>query len=337
MATGRKNSLTIEVYGSAGALAFDLERLNELSVCTDPAAGFTRMLVTEAEQPYVGAWWPPGHILGWDHTFTSQAADFLTAIASGDEPSPSFADGLAVQRVLAAIEESGARSGQTIDLPIELEVILMSAPYTLFTGQWADLTLGRGRRAGGRLGLRRARDRGLRGAPRRVAVGRRGLHRRASRDPRQARARPLGDLQPPDRAGRLRRPDRLPAPGDRAAAGVGRRRRRGRAAAGGRGDAAHRAAGPRARREDGRRLHRVVDLAVRRDVPARGRRPDRGGLPGLRRPLEPDPRRLRRVRRAVRARGASLRDRLRLLVDAARAGRDRATARRSGSTGTRAT
>ena len=118
MATGRKNSLTIEVYGSAGALAFDLEALNELSVCTDPAAGFTRCLVTEADQPYVGAWWPPGHILGWDHTFTSQAADFLTAIASGDEPSPSFADGLAVQRVLAAIEDSGARSGQRVELEV---------------------------------------------------------------------------------------------------------------------------------------------------------------------------------------------------------------------------
>ena len=121
MATGRKNSLRIEVYGSAGALAFDLEALNELSVCTDPAAGFTRRLVTESDQPYVGAWWPPGHILGWDHTFTSQAADFLTAIADGSKPVPSFADGLAVQRVLAAVQESAARSGQTIDLRNELE------------------------------------------------------------------------------------------------------------------------------------------------------------------------------------------------------------------------
>ena len=118
MATGRKNSLGIEVYGSEGALAFDLEALNELSVCTDPAAGFTRRLVTEADQPYVGAWWPPGHILGWDHTFTSQAADFLTAIASGHEPSPSFADGLAVQRVLSAIEDSGARAGQRVELGV---------------------------------------------------------------------------------------------------------------------------------------------------------------------------------------------------------------------------
>jgi predicted dehydrogenase len=118
MATGRKNSLSIEVYGSAGALAFDLEALNELSVCTDPADGFTRRLVTESDQPYVGAWWPPGHILGWDHTFTSQAADFLAAIASGSEPSPSFVDGLAVQRVLAAVQESAARSGQAIELEV---------------------------------------------------------------------------------------------------------------------------------------------------------------------------------------------------------------------------
>jgi predicted dehydrogenase len=116
MATGRKNALTVEVYGSSGALAFDLERLNELSVCSDPAVGYTRMLVTEADQPYVGAWWPPGHVLGWDHTFTSQAADFLCAIADGAEPTPSFEDGLAVQRVLAAIEESGAQSGSAVDL-----------------------------------------------------------------------------------------------------------------------------------------------------------------------------------------------------------------------------
>jgi predicted dehydrogenase len=122
MATGRKNSLGIEVYGSTGALSFDLDRLNELSVCTDPAAGYTRMLVTEADQPYVGSWWPPGHVLGWDHTFTSQAADFLRAIASGGEPAPSFADGLAVQRVLAAIEESGAQSGQRIELSLERQV-----------------------------------------------------------------------------------------------------------------------------------------------------------------------------------------------------------------------
>ena len=113
MAFGRKNGLTIEVYGSEGSLSFDLERLNELHL--DTGEGSTRILVTEADHPYLDAWWPPGHVLGWDHTFTSQAADFLEAIKAGSDPSPSFADGLAVQRVLAAVEES-ASAGRRIEL-----------------------------------------------------------------------------------------------------------------------------------------------------------------------------------------------------------------------------
>jgi predicted dehydrogenase len=116
MATGRKNALQLELYGSGGAIRFDLERLNELRVCLDGAAGFTTILMTEPQHPYAGAWWPTGHILGWDHSFTNQAADFLGAIAAGVQPRPSFADGLAVQRVLAAIEESAASSGALITL-----------------------------------------------------------------------------------------------------------------------------------------------------------------------------------------------------------------------------
>jgi predicted dehydrogenase len=111
-ATGRKNGLRIELNGSAGSLAFDLERLNELeffSVADDgDVSGFRRILVTEASHPYLAAWWPPGHTLGWEHTFTHQARDLLTAIAHGEQPSPSFADGLAVQRVLDAVQRSAA-------------------------------------------------------------------------------------------------------------------------------------------------------------------------------------------------------------------------------------
>ena len=117
MATGRKNGLTIEVYGTDGALSFELERLNELQILTDPGdGGLRRVLVTEESHPYVSAWWPPGHILGWDHTFTSQAADFLAAIDGGSAPSPSFAEGLAVQRVLAAIETSATASGTRVEI-----------------------------------------------------------------------------------------------------------------------------------------------------------------------------------------------------------------------------
>jgi predicted dehydrogenase len=113
-AAGRKNSIRIELNGSLGSLAFDFEDMNVLQFydgAQDPATGgFTRILVTEPEHPYVGAWWPPGHLLGYEHGFAHQAADLLAAIADGVDPEPSFADGLDVQRVLAAVQDSAART-----------------------------------------------------------------------------------------------------------------------------------------------------------------------------------------------------------------------------------
>ena len=127
MATGAKNRLTVELYGSAGALRFDLENPNELWFldATRPIAeqGFTRVLVTEPEHPYLEAWWPQGHVLGWEHAFSNQARDLLLAIAGdpvSDAPtprfSPDFSDGLALQRVLDAIIASDAADGATVAL-----------------------------------------------------------------------------------------------------------------------------------------------------------------------------------------------------------------------------
>ncbi|WP_166787758.1 MULTISPECIES: Gfo/Idh/MocA family protein [Cryobacterium] len=108
--TGRKNSFRIEVSGSTGAISFDLEDLNDLSFFDGNAAsgqqGFTKILVTEPQHPYLAAWWPPGHTLGYEHGFTHQARDFVEAISAGRQPTPSFADGLQVQQVLAAVEAS---------------------------------------------------------------------------------------------------------------------------------------------------------------------------------------------------------------------------------------
>ncbi|MEU1597370.1 Gfo/Idh/MocA family oxidoreductase [Streptomyces sp. NPDC005708] len=113
-ATGRKNALRIELNGERGSLAFDLERLNELYYhdATEPGthAGFRRILVTEPDHPYLHAWWPPGHGLGYEHSFVHQARDLVHAIAEGRGPAPSFADGLQVQRVLAAVEESAEKN-----------------------------------------------------------------------------------------------------------------------------------------------------------------------------------------------------------------------------------
>jgi predicted dehydrogenase len=110
MATGRRNSLRLEVNGSLGSIAFDFEDMNVLEYfdATEDAstAGFRRIIVTEASHPYISAWWPPGHGLGYEHGFTHQVVDLLNAIADGDNPAPSFADGLAVQRILEAVTAS---------------------------------------------------------------------------------------------------------------------------------------------------------------------------------------------------------------------------------------
>jgi predicted dehydrogenase len=108
------------VFGDKGALRFDLENLNELAFldATAPAReqGFRRILVSEPEHPYLEAWWPQGHIIGWEHTFTHEVRDFLLAVSSVTAPSPSFEDGLAVQRILDAVEQSAASKSALIQL-----------------------------------------------------------------------------------------------------------------------------------------------------------------------------------------------------------------------------
>jgi predicted dehydrogenase len=116
-AAGRKNRNRFEIYGSEGSLAFDLERMNELEFYsrTDPehARGFRTILVTEACHPYVGRWWPPGHTIGYEHTFVHAVADFVTAIHTGGPIHPDFGDGLQVLAVLEAGLESAATGRRT--------------------------------------------------------------------------------------------------------------------------------------------------------------------------------------------------------------------------------
>jgi len=113
-ANGRKNAIRIEINGSRGSLAFDFEDMNVLHFFDGSedavTAGFRRILVTEPEHPYVAAWWPAGHLIGYEHGFTHQVVDLVHDIAKGVDPAPSFADGLQVQRVLAAVEESSLGS-----------------------------------------------------------------------------------------------------------------------------------------------------------------------------------------------------------------------------------
>ena len=110
--TGRKNALRLEVAGSLGAISFDLEKMNSLgfydTTAPDTRQGFTDVLVTEPSHPYISAWWPAGHSLGYEHGFVHQAKDFVEAIMEGRQPEPSFADGLQVQKVLDGVERSAA-------------------------------------------------------------------------------------------------------------------------------------------------------------------------------------------------------------------------------------
>jgi predicted dehydrogenase len=110
MALGRKNYNRFEINGSRGSLAFDLERMNELELYlqSDPPSerGFRRILATEPTHPYFKAWWPAGHIIGYEHTFIHTIYDLLEGMASNKQPIPSFVDGVRNQRVLAAIEKA---------------------------------------------------------------------------------------------------------------------------------------------------------------------------------------------------------------------------------------
>jgi len=114
-ALGRRNQITLEINGSKGSLYFDFENMNNLKFYhgDDPKdrQGFRDILVTQRDniQPYVANWWPPGHGLGYEHTFIHTVADFVNACADGKSVHPTFEDGLKNQRVLTAVEESSAR------------------------------------------------------------------------------------------------------------------------------------------------------------------------------------------------------------------------------------
>ncbi len=117
LAPGRLNQLALEINGSRGSLAFDLERLNELLVCTRGSRqpGFQRVLVTAPEHPFMKFWWPPGHIIGYEHTFVHELHHLLEAIAHDGEVRPhgaDFEDGYRAAVVCDAIARSagtGAR------------------------------------------------------------------------------------------------------------------------------------------------------------------------------------------------------------------------------------
>jgi predicted dehydrogenase len=107
-AAGRKNYNRFEINGSRGSIVFNLERMNELELYVDEGleSGFRTIQVTGKGYPYMEGWWPRGHIIGYEHTFTHTVLDLLKAVAEGRLPTPNFEDGVRNQLVLEAVARS---------------------------------------------------------------------------------------------------------------------------------------------------------------------------------------------------------------------------------------
>lgn len=118
-ATGRKNHERFEINGSKGTIVFNFEEMNRLKVHSlegpQSLQGFRDILVTEDAHPYIEAWWPPGHLIGYANTFTNEFADFFASYEEGSKPEPDFGDGLECQKVLDAVLKSGSE-GEWVDI-----------------------------------------------------------------------------------------------------------------------------------------------------------------------------------------------------------------------------
>jgi predicted dehydrogenase len=126
LALGHRNGLQWEINGSKASLQFDLERLNELEIYRAGAdRGFTTVKVSDPDMPFWSWWWPPGHMIGWEHTFVHEIHHLLDAIARDGEVAPygaTFEDGYRAAEVCDAIlrsAESGEREGVSYRAPVK--------------------------------------------------------------------------------------------------------------------------------------------------------------------------------------------------------------------------
>ncbi len=110
VATGRKNFMHVELNGERGSLYWNAEDLNSLWFHSEDdqphARGFRRIVATEGEHPWAARWWPPGHSLGYEHSFVHAVVELLEALGEGRLPQPNFHDGVCAQAVLDAVQKS---------------------------------------------------------------------------------------------------------------------------------------------------------------------------------------------------------------------------------------
>jgi myo-inositol 2-dehydrogenase/D-chiro-inositol 1-dehydrogenase len=118
-ARGHKALYTLEINGEHASILWDLEDLHRLQFFDHGDEGRLRgwrsIHITDSDHPYMKHWWVPGLQIGYEHTFIHQVADFLQGISEGQNPSPTFRDGLATDYVTDAVLKS-ARSGEWEDI-----------------------------------------------------------------------------------------------------------------------------------------------------------------------------------------------------------------------------
>ena len=96
-ARGHKALYTLEINGEHGSLAWDLHDLNRVALVRPRVEGalrgWTSILVTDGEHPYLGKWWVPGLIIGYEHSFVHTMADFIDGLTTGKPAAPDLPRG----------------------------------------------------------------------------------------------------------------------------------------------------------------------------------------------------------------------------------------------------
>lgn len=116
---GNRAGNRFEINGEKGSIRWDMENMNNLQVYLaedQPGLqGFRTINCTEVEHPFAEAYWPAGHIIGYEHTFINLMVEMMNGIAKGVSPAPNFEDGVRNQIVLDAVEQS-VRTGRWVKM-----------------------------------------------------------------------------------------------------------------------------------------------------------------------------------------------------------------------------
>jgi predicted dehydrogenase len=118
-AGGNRNGNRFEINGTKGSIRWDMEQMNTLQFYSADdeigMQGFRSINCQEEIHPYAGAYWPPAHLIGYEHTFINLLVELMNSIANGKIPTPNFEDGLNNQIVLEAVQKS-AQTGRWVSI-----------------------------------------------------------------------------------------------------------------------------------------------------------------------------------------------------------------------------